>query len=42
MRDETGTDFFEWVDHLVLPPEEEQALLGRGNPSEVDAASELL
>lgn len=20
MRDETGTDFFEWVDHLVLPP----------------------
>jgi hypothetical protein len=20
MREETGTDFFEWVDHLVLPP----------------------
>jgi hypothetical protein len=30
MRDETGTDFFEWVDYLVLPPEEEQALLDAG------------
>jgi hypothetical protein len=26
MRDETGTDFFEWIDHLVLPPTEEKAL----------------
>ncbi|HOX58724.1 MAG TPA: hypothetical protein P5205_16330 [Candidatus Paceibacterota bacterium] len=26
MRDETGTDFFEWVDHFVLPPGEQDAL----------------
>jgi hypothetical protein len=26
MRTETGTDFFEWVDHLVLSPGEEHAL----------------
>src|ERR1700761_8130985 len=26
MRDETGTDFFEWVDHLVLSPSDEAAL----------------
>jgi hypothetical protein len=26
MRDESGTDFFEWIDHLVLPPENEFAL----------------
>jgi hypothetical protein len=26
MRDETGTDFFEWVDHLVLAPEDVPAL----------------
>jgi hypothetical protein len=26
MRDETGTDFFEWVDHLVLAREDEAAL----------------
>lgn len=30
MRDETGTDFFEWVDHLVLPPEEVSALDAAG------------
>jgi hypothetical protein len=30
MRAETGTDFFEWVDHLVLPPEDEPALLEAG------------
>ncbi len=30
MRDETGTDFFEWVDHLVLPPSEEKALAAVG------------
>jgi hypothetical protein len=26
MRDESGTDFFEWIDHLVLPLENEFAL----------------
>jgi hypothetical protein len=26
MRDETGTDFFEWIDHLVLSPADEAAL----------------
>src|ERR1700690_3841724 len=30
MRDETATDLFEWVDHLVLAPKEEQALRGSG------------
>ena len=30
MRDETGTDFFEWVDHLVLSPEEEQVFQRAG------------
>ncbi len=30
MRDETGTDFFEWVDHLVLAPGEEAALRAVG------------
>jgi hypothetical protein len=30
MRDETGTDFFEWVDHLVLAPSEEKALRDAG------------
>ena len=30
MRDETGTDFFEWVDHLVLPPEQVPALHAAG------------
>ena len=30
MRDETGTDFFEWVDHLVLAPSEEKALSAMG------------
>jgi hypothetical protein len=30
MRDETGTDFFEWVDHLVLPPNEESVLTKAG------------
>lgn len=30
MRDETGTDFFEWTDHLVVTPEEEPALLNAG------------
>jgi hypothetical protein len=26
MREETGTDFFEWIDHLVLQPEDESTL----------------
>ena len=30
MRDETGTDFFEWVDHLVLSPDDETALVRAG------------
>ncbi|HEX3626383.1 MAG TPA: hypothetical protein VH280_13265 [Verrucomicrobiae bacterium] len=30
MHDETGTDFFEWVDHLVLSPDEETALVKAG------------
>ncbi len=30
MRQETGTDFFEWVDHLVLPPSERPALSAAG------------
>jgi len=27
MRTETGTDFFEWIDHMTLPIENEKALL---------------
>lgn len=30
MRDETGTDFFEWVDHLVVSPSEKDSLLESG------------
>src|SRR3989442_425752 len=30
MRQETGTDFFEWIDHLVLSPDEEDALRESG------------
>src|ERR1051326_7182828 len=30
MRDETGTDFFEWIDHLVVSPSEKNALLEAG------------
>jgi hypothetical protein len=30
MREETGTDFFEWIDHLVLHPEAEQTLRAFG------------
>jgi hypothetical protein len=30
MRVETGTDFFEWTDHLTLPVTDEKALLGLG------------
>ena len=39
MRDETGTDFFEWVDHLVLSPDDETALRAVGFVTdEVEAA----
>jgi hypothetical protein len=39
MRAETGTDFFEWVDHLTLPGEHEKALLGLGFvPDSVETA----
>jgi hypothetical protein len=30
MHNETGTDFFEWVDHLVLSPDDETALVKAG------------
>ncbi len=30
MHDETGTDFFEWVDHIVLSPDDETALVKAG------------
>ena len=30
MLEESGTDFFEWIDHLVLSPDKESALLGVG------------
>ena len=30
MQDETGTDFFEWVDHLVVSPDAEPALCAGG------------
>ena len=30
MRDETGTEFFEWVDHLLLGPEHDAALRATG------------
>src|SRR4029077_20801220 len=30
MRDETGADFFEWIDYLALPPEAEEQLRGAG------------
>ena len=39
MRDETGTDFFEWVDHLVLSPKDEKVLreVGFAVDEEADA-----
>src|SRR6185503_20076060 len=30
MQDETGKDFFEWVDHLVVSPDDEPALCAVG------------
>ena len=41
MRDETGTEFFEWVDHLVLAPEHADALRAAGLVEEnVDAPAD--
>jgi hypothetical protein len=37
MRDQTGTDFFEWVDHLVLSPEDEKHLRAAGFVPDTDA-----
>ncbi len=37
MRAETGTDFFEWVDHLVLSPSEKNALPETGFVLDQDA-----
>jgi hypothetical protein len=39
MRDETGTDFFEWVDHLVLSPDDEKALREVGFTLDTEAES---
>lgn len=37
MREETGTDFFEWIDHLTLPESEEPKLRERGfEPEKVE------
>src|SRR4029079_16372986 len=30
MRDETGTEFFEWVDHVVVTPDQAEALRAAG------------
>src|SRR6185295_4948813 len=40
MRDETGTDFFEWVDHLVLAPNHADALRKAGFAEEKVEARE--
>lgn len=37
MRFETGTDFFEWIDHLVLAPEDERPLRNAGFITEAGA-----
>jgi hypothetical protein len=37
MRLETGTDFFEWIDHLVLAPEDEKPLRNAGFITETGA-----
>jgi hypothetical protein len=37
MRNETGTDFFEWIDHLVLSPEDAKALANVGFSADVQA-----
>ena len=43
MRDETGTDFFEWVDHFVVSPNHEKAFREAGfSPEAVDVATDHL
>jgi hypothetical protein len=45
MREETGTDFYEWVDHLVLSPDHLEALQKAGlsiEPAEVPAGTIVL
>src|ERR1700722_16910553 len=37
VRDETGTDFFEWVDHLVLSSDDEKTLRAAGFVPDLDA-----
>lgn len=37
MRDETATEFFEWVDHLVLSPDAEAPLLNAGLVRDAEA-----
>jgi hypothetical protein len=39
MQDETGTDFFDWMDHLVLAPEDEKPLRDLGFASDPAAAT---
>lgn len=42
MRDETGTEFFEWVDHLVVGPEDVMELRGVGfEPERVEAPADV-
>lgn len=40
MQDETGTEFFEWIDHLILSPEHEGILAAAGFEPEQVAAPE--
>jgi hypothetical protein len=45
MEKETGTDFFEWTDHLVLGPDQESNLLAAGyvsQPFETDSGKRAL
>jgi hypothetical protein len=37
MRDETATDFFEWIDHMVLPATDEKALRAVGFVTDEEA-----
>jgi hypothetical protein len=37
MREETGTDFFEWIDHIVLAPADEKALREAGFTTDAEA-----
>jgi hypothetical protein len=45
MRDETATDFFEWIDHLSLPRDNEKTLAGLGfvhDPAETAGGQTIL